>query len=383
MLKLSYACILALFSLSPTICLSQDNASNIELTRLTAASTKTVPTKVVIISKPLVLGGIERVLINMINALDPERIQLDLVLLGRVQEGPLEKELKRDIPIITFKEACQKQYDVAISYHQFLDPDIFLHHMQAHKKIQWIHGDMLEFHCPYNSEKKCKNIDLFVCVSKRVREVFVRLHPDLQEKSLVITNIIDSARIIQGAEIDSAQEIQRDGLLNVVTVSRLDFKKGLQTALKAHKRLDREGINFRWYLVGEGPERAVLMPRIQQYGLQNKFILLGGKKNPYPYIKKADLFVLPSRSEGYSTVLVEAKILKRPIITTDIGGAQEEIVSGKNGLIVPTTEDALFLGMKKMLLDSSLREQFALSLKNFEYDNTKSLQKIYQLLQEP
>jgi len=381
MLRLFSLSTFSLFSFLSAACLSNNNSSAKEFTTISNLPKKTSPTKILIMSQPLIIGGVERALINMVNALDLQRVQPELVLIGRKQEAILEKELRKDVPIISFKEACRKHYDVAISYYQFHDPDIYINKIKAEKRIQWIHGDMVTFPPPIVLKQKCKNLDRFVCVSGRVRDSFLKFHPDLQEKAVVTPNIVDNLHIINNAEVSLAQELKQDDILNVVTVSRLHSKKGLRTALQAHKRLDSEGIHFRWYIVGEGEERKILEKLIRQYGLQNKFILLGNRKNPYPYIKKADLFVLPSESEGYSTVLIEAKILKKPIMTTDIGGAREEICSGENGLIVENSEEAIYQGLKKMVVDTALREKFAFALKDFEYDNAKILSSIYETLE--
>jgi glycosyltransferase involved in cell wall biosynthesis len=166
-----------------------------------------------------------------------------------------------------------------------------------------------------------------------------------------------------------------------VTVCRLDPCKGLDRAIRIHKRLDDEGISFRWYVVGGGPEKERLKELIQENHLDNKFILLGTKINPYPYFKKADLVAMLSYHEGFCIAVTEAKILERPIIITKFSAANEQIESGKNGLIVENDEEAIYEGMKKLIQDPFLRSEFSHNLQGFTYDNSQSYKIMEELFQ--
>jgi glycosyltransferase involved in cell wall biosynthesis len=171
----------------------------------------------------------------------------------------------------------------------------------------------------------------------------------------------------------------KDGLLTVVSVGRLSPEKAFDRAIKVHSRLDKKGISFRWYIVGEGDERPKLEKEIEECKLQRKFILLGAKMNPYPYIAQADIFVLPSLFEGCSIVVNEAKILKRPILVTDVGAAREQIVSERTGLIVDNKEKAIFEGLKRLLQNEALRKKFSRALSGFEYENESIYKQIEQV----
>ncbi|WNF39030.1 glycosyltransferase [Bacillaceae bacterium IKA-2] len=103
--------------------------------------------------------------------------------------------------------------------------------------------------------------------------------------------------------------------------------------------------------------------KIKDYNLIDHFILLGSNPNPYPFIKNCDIYVQPSRYEGYCITTMEAKCLNKPIITTDVNGAREQIIPGQTGLIVSIDEEELYKGIKELINNESLRRHLTGSLK--------------------
>ena len=86
--------------------------------------------------------------------------------------------------------------------------------------------------------------------------------------------------------------------------------------------------------------------QIEKYCLKDVFILLGNQSNPYTYLKDCDLYVQPSRYEGYCTTTNEARMLSKPVITTDVSGSREQFVDGETGWIVPMEENAIYERIK-------------------------------------
>ena len=125
-----------------------------------------------------------------------------------------------------------------------------------------------------------------------------------------------------------------DKRFKLVTVGRFVEQKGFDIAIGACKTLKQKGLNIAWYAVGYGNEEDAMRDVIAQNALENEFIILGRKDNPYPYMANADLYVQPSRHEGYPITLCEAKALKKLIVCTNFAGADEQIVNGQNGVIV-------------------------------------------------
>lgn len=92
-------------------------------------------------------------------------------------------------------------------------------------------------------------------------------------------------------------------------------------------------------ILGKGPEQANLEKLIQKLNLQDKVLLKGFIKNPYPYFAKADLFVHSSKAEGLANVLLAALALEKNIITTDCAGSSEALANGTYGRLIPITDD--------------------------------------------
>lgn len=114
-------------------------------------------------------------------------------------------------------------------------------------------------------------------------------------------------------------------VFNIVTVGRLTEQKGYDIAVKAANILKKKKIDFAWYAIGGGRDEEKLKKLVEEYHLENQFVFLGRKDNPYPYMKHCDLYVQPSRHEGYVITLVEARALCLPIVSSDIPSAREQI----------------------------------------------------------
>ena len=130
--------------------------------------------------------------------------------------------------------------------------------------------------------------------------------------------------------------------------------------------LKKEKLKFHWFLVGYGALEGLYRKLIEQYDVADCFTILGRKANPYPYIKNCDIYVQPSHHEAYSLVMIEAKILKKPIVCTDFNGADEQIENGTNGIIVPLNDaKALFGAISKLIMKPEIRASFSKQLETW------------------
>ena len=194
----------------------------------------------------------------------------------------------------------------------------------------------------------------------------------------VIHNLLNIDEILAKAQNEITPLAQR----YILTVGRLSPEKGQQMIPETTRMLVDAGYDIHWYLVGDGPLREEVEREIEKHGVSDRVILMGTQSNPYPYIKNCDIYVQPSFSEGYCTTTMEAKILQKPIVTTDAPGMREQFVSGVNGLIVDAmTPEALFDGIKTLIDHPEMREKFVENLKNEGYDNSKELQKLYDFIE--
>ncbi len=277
-------------------------------------------------------------------------------------------------------QSIAEKFDYAICYH-IHSPIMVKFTMEkviAKCKLAWIHNDFRS--TGYRPDKILNLLSKYseiIAVSKQVKNEFLELCPSLSEKTKVIYNILDIEHIIKSSyeEINDSSFVERNSF-SILTIGRLTEQKGIDIAVGACAQLVNEGYKIHWYVIGEGEEYENLRSRIKVLKLESFFYLLGAKENPYPYLRKCDLYVQPSRHEGYGLAIAEARILCKPIISTDFAGALEQLENGKTGIIVePNNSSALVNAVKEMMIPE-YREMLSENLKNtVSYDN--DIQKIY------
>ncbi len=252
----------------------------------------------------------------------------------------------------------------AISLHG-LSPKFVCRFIRAKCRIQWIRNDLLL--C--DSEQKAQNnitqykncLDHFVCVSQTAERSLNTLFPELQDRTSTVYNIIAPEEMKKLAEDGKAPEMENNpSFLKVVTVCRLSDKaKGLLRMVSVHSRLNQEGIDFQWFIVGDGPDKEKMQIAINKAGLTDKMILLGSRENPFPYYKNADISATLSYYEGLCGAVNEAKVIGKPVIATEFSGIYEQIEDGETGIIVANNEESIFNGMRQLLCNSELREKLS------------------------
>jgi glycosyltransferase involved in cell wall biosynthesis len=143
--------------------------------------------------------------------------------------------------------------------------------------------------------------------------------------------------IYNGIDIEEYRPARRtaDGRLRLVTVGALAPRKGQEYAIEALAMLERQGIDATLDLVGSGPDEARLRRNVAAAGLDGRVNFAGEQVDPRPYLARADIFVLPSRQEGFSNAILEAMASGLPVVATSVGGNAEAVIDGKGGLIVP------------------------------------------------
>ena len=149
----------------------------------------------------------------------------------------------------------------------------------------------------------------------------------------------------------------------LLTVARVAPPKGVDIAIEATRKLKAAGHGFTWYVAGDGEDMAMCKRLLEEAGLEDCFVLLGARKNPFPCYRDCDIYVQPSRWEAYCLSLAEARAFAKPIVTTDFIGAREQISPGETGLIVPTYDvEALTAAVGKLLGDEGLRKRLSENL---------------------
>ncbi len=376
--------------------------------------------KVAIVTRQMVMGGIEKALIAMLESMSEQ--EYDVTVLVMAKGGELfneipnwvkvrclygdenttlkkltktikDKNINKAIKILYYTILCKKtksifkqeyyhskmlglekeEYDIAVSYHVPASfPVVYvLNNIKSKKKIAWIHSDVSQYKDYMKLyDKYYYRFDSILCVSKYGAQKFIEMYPSLKQKTEVFYNIIHKDRIKYLAKEKENFDEDFKGI-KILTVGRLSTQKGQDLIPSILLQLKKKGHNVRWYCIGDGELRPELEKSIKKYNLEKDFVLLGTMKNPYSYIKNCDIYVQPSRHEGYCITLAEARIFNKPIVTTDFVGAREQIVDKENGLIVKCNEEELYLAIVRLIEDKSLKDKFIANLSR-QIDNQEN-----------
>lgn len=232
----------------------------------------------------------------------------------------------------------------------------------------------------YHDEYGYRKSEKIIAVSERLEEQLKSFVPKYADKICSIPNVVDTEYILNNAKQPTEEQFEKR-YYNVVTCGRLALEKGIDIAAEACRIVLERGFNqFRWWIVGGGPEEKYLREIIAQLGIEKHFVLLGMKKNPYPYMKNADLYVQPSRIEAFGLSIVEAVSLGKKVIITDICGASALLQ--EQGISVICETDAKEIAdsiCKEMLRDNkqSTDNNTKDWIKSF---NKKAMEQINELL---
>lgn len=341
------------------------------------------------------IGGIERCLVNLLNVLPEERYDVDLLILNP-EYAMLDKirrkvrcldaftytlnteftmkqmkahggiwknkkkllkyidhrvRIKLGLPLWKTFESLEAHYDVAVAYSQNgLGPYYVIDKVSAGRKVLWYHnGAYAHTGRQYALDRQYyPQFDQVVTVSRDCQKMLLDKFPILKDKLLVLRNICDAEDILKKSRAFRPDSFRTEGT-HIVTVGRMSAEKGADLALEACRQLLASGWNVIWHWVGDGPDAEAVAKKIDQYGLNHYFLLEGNQDNPYPYIASAGIYVQPSFYEAYSTTVTEAKVLRRPILVTDVGGMRDQLTDGVNGKIVPIAPDAIAQGVAWLL----------------------------------
>ena len=273
-----------------------------------------------------------------------------------------------------------KRYDIAISYAQGVPTFYVADKINADKKFAWVNVS-------YRLEDKDKKFqseyynkyNKIVAVSHSAKDVFLETFPKYSDKMEIIYDINDANLISKMADIGESYNDNFGGI-RLLTIGRLANQKGYDMALEACKKLKEKGIKFKWYALGKGPLKEEIENYIKENQLQDYFELLGVKSNPYPYIKDADIYVQTSRFEGFGLAIAEARMLNTPVVTTEFDAVYNQMVQGKNGLVVGMDSDSIANGILKLIEDKKLKNDIVDYLKTEKKGNVEELEKFYELI---
>lgn len=285
--------------------------------------------------------------------------------------------------LLPFLPRISGDYDLAINF--LGSNDIVLHRVSAKVKMGWIHTD----YSKYNDFKSLDDkmwrrwgkVDCIVNVSDECTRIFRECFPFLAEKCITIENILPANLIREQAIEDVSSEMpSAAGETNLCSIGRFCNPKNFDAVPEIVYRLRAEGLDVKWYLIGYGPDEPLIRRKITEWNVEEQVIILGKKTNPYPYIKACDIYVQPSRFEGKAVAVREAQILGKPVLITDFPTAKSQLEDGMDGLICPLSIEGVAEGIKRLIESDELRNRLVQNAAFRDYSNRTEVEKIYHIL---
>lgn len=276
-----------------------------------------------------------------------------------------------------------KKYDVEIAFKDGFTA-LFTAFGDSKKKVHWLHYEYKKTNPNEKYDKLFKKIlpefDEIISVSDGVNDAFNNLY-HLEKKTKVIYNLVDINKILLRSKEDCDIKLNNKKL-NIVSVGRLHTAKGYDRFFNVVEKLKQDGmadkINIDIY--GDGPDYQYLEEIIKNKKIENIVALKGKVYNPYKYIKKYQLFVLPSNFESFGLVVIESMSLGVPVISTLTSATNRIIDDRKNGYITDNSEDGLYEGLKYLILHPEEIAKYKENLNKYKYDNTLIVEQIEDVL---
>ena len=297
---------------------------------------------------------------------------------GKESMVMLDYSHKYTVPYV--KKRIHKTYDLAIS---FLTPHyIGVHKVRAKKRIAWIHTDYSSVQVNVESELTMWDAyDYIASISNSVTKSFLKVFPSLADKILLIENILPEKLIFNQAEAFSVDSEMLPKGIKILSIGRFCKAKNFDSVPDICTRLIHFGLDVYWYIIGFGSDEQLIRRRIAECGMENRVILLGKKENPYPYIKACDLYVQPSRYEGKCVTVREAQMLGKPVVITNYETAKSQLENGVDGIIVPLDNQNCAEGILNLLKCDGLLDALVSNCRKRDYSNANEVKKVYRILE--
>lgn len=322
--------------------------------------------KILFVTEALWIGGVETALANLLNRLDDEKYDIACLILRKDQtmakrlprkvrllvadrdgdyahtrlyrlteepENPSRRHraLQWTVPAIRWTEnrlfirhvrrkLGQERFDTCVLYTPRV-AEVGIRAVKAEKYLLFCHhGAMAK---EYHDAIGYRRAEKIIAVSPGQAEKLRAFRPAFAGKIITVPNVTDRDTIRRMAQEPIDEEFSSD-CFHIVTCGRISREKGMDLAVEACARLVSMGHrDIRWWLVGGGPGEEALRAKIQETHMEDHVRMVEMRENPYPYIRRADLYVQPSRVESFGLTICEALLLGRQVIATDTDGARE------------------------------------------------------------
>lgn len=340
---------------------------------------KTVRKSVCFLTHEIITGGIETVLIEAVKALHP-KYDVEVVSLFKGAEKAVVDAFPADVTVrvgpfcnnklynrlktrlyfsrFYFNKSLQRRYDYIISLKYLERWACFSNKGQYH--IYWCHNDSHRTFQAQNlnktekkekrlTEKLYKKHDMIWTVNDNIAAEVSEIFPT--NNIYALPNPLDCNAILEKS-LAPCDIIFDKTKINIVLLGRISSEKGFGRVVRIMRQnLFAQFPNVHIYIIGGGPSQEPFHKRITELDLSDKITLLGSQANPFPYLKQADLLILPSKYESFGLVIMEAMLLNVPVIATATTGAKYVTQNGKYACCVENDDDALQNAIYQFLKD--------------------------------
>lgn len=379
--------------------------------------------KILFIISNLETGGVSKSMTSLMNVIDRERYDVSLMIVS--SGGPLTELLPKDLRIITnpvwgaltdrlegiskllrlghpllavghgirllmscfsksmagimiarMMPALNEDFDVVVDYNGQQQLYYMVDKLKAKKKITFFHSDYAKWPYYYSADKRYfSKVDYIFTISYECVNSLKRFFPEQSDKIRLIENISSSClieRMANGIVNDMGSKS-----CNLLTVGHVCENKGIYWAIEAASILNARGIDFMWYFVGSVDRRHEYESLCKRKGIDDFISFLGIRTNPYPYLRKATIIVHPSKFEGRSIALDEAKLLCKPVVVTNFSTVNDQFTDRVNASICEMNPESIADSIEELLADEQLRNRYRTNLHVQRRDNSSEIEKLY------
>lgn len=371
--------------------------------------------KILFVNDEMTMGGVARILNTFLKMIDRDQYDVDLLVLHK--RGELLSEIPSGINVIEGSKffSCidrplseckgmelfyklrllfymktdliknkivsernkilNKHYDIEFSAKEGFCT-IFTGYGDSDLKANWVQVDYKESN--YSSHHMglvrdaLTHIDMNIACSNQVRDSYQELFG--VNRICVVHNLVDEDRI-RNMSLEPCDLKLDDKKINIITVARFHPQKAVDRLIRAYSKL-KDYYNL--IIIGDGGLKDYLYNLAKELNCFDDISWLGLKSNPYPYVRKCDLFVMSSLYEGYPTMTVESLLSDTPVLTTLVAGVSEQI-DDSNGWIVENSEEGLFNKLDEIKNDKANLLKLKKNLENYHYDNENILNRYYEI----
>ncbi|MBD5402072.1 glycosyltransferase [bacterium] len=383
--------------------------------------------KILFLISNLETGGVSKSLTSLMNVIDRERYDVTLMIISPV--GPFMELLPEDLNIISnpvcsnltgklsgvtrllksahpilaigsllrlmlsasgnralagrliakMMPALEEEYDTIVDFNGQQQLYYMVDKLKARKKVTFFHSDYAKWPYYYNADKiYYPKVDYIFTISDKCVESLKKYFPSQSDKIKKMENI-SSLELITKMSNSLPEGMPKNESKILLTVGHVCENKGILWAIEAADILNKAGIDFKWYFLGSIDNLGRYEALIKERNLEQKIVFLGIKTNPYPYLKDADIIVHPSKFEGRSIALDEAKLLCKPVVVTNFSTVGDQFQDRHNASICEMNPESIANAIKELLDDNKLRKQYIETLAKERHDNSSEIEKLYEI----